>query len=178
MKKLKNLILGFVIIPMSFAACSSTNEHPSQQQCVINGIIVANNDESFVLSSAMDTICFPKSSSLSVDRCIFLHDSVSVRYTVSSDSIFVNDVILLAHKDNLDNVSELFVGTWSSASSSDIVLHADKTTGADGRRWCVNGNKMLFELSDTAEVYDIVRVDMHEMTLCRQDEVFHFRRRN
>lgn len=169
----------FIIAAIAFGATSCSNRTQTSSH-VINGRITGQDKVSFsVVNADGDTLTLPKTPGMTPNMKIFLQDSVWIRYSKSNDEIVVDEVILIAHKQPLSNVDELFIGSWNAKDSSmKITFNTDQTTDTAGQRWHVSGKKVFLHTDQSSLVYDIVRVDGHTMTLCHADHTLHLHRVN
>lgn len=175
MSFIKNKVAVCASLSLALASCSQSSELISVS---VHGHVIGETDDSFTLVQGNDTIVLPSNPDIKANK-IFLQDSVVVRYSSCGENIVVDDIILIAHKQPLNNVDELFIGCWNdNESRTKMTFNSDQTTDTAGQRWLVLGKHFYLQTDNQSLEYDIVRVDAHTMILCHADHTLHMHRAN
>ena len=171
---MKKIMLIVAIITTTIITACKTKRYESINS--LTGRIIAETAHTFTLKSDNDIIVFPKSLPIAYSNRFFMNDSVIVRYRKTKETTKVDDIILISHKDAINNVAELFVGSWNEADSDKtITLNADMTT-SDQHKWLIDGKKFMIQREDGTTEYNIINIDDKQMTLCFEDKTIRMRR--
>ena len=165
------ITLATSLATIALTSCKSQEKEYAQ---IISGRIVAETAHTFTLLSQDRKTILPKSTPVVYGNRIFIEDSVIVRYRELKNETKIDDIILISHKNDISNVAELFVGSWSDSTKT-MTLNADMTT-SEQEKWTIDGKKMLIRNNEGTKEYNIINVDDSQMTLCHEDQTIHMRR--
>lgn len=167
-------IIAIALTTISLAACRVNNEHECPK--IVMGRIVAETAKTFTLLTNDVCTIWPKNNAIAYSNRFFINDSVAVKYRMVKKQMKIDDVILISHQNAINNVTELFVGSWNDTTSdASLTFNSDMTT-SEKEKWVIDGHKMLIHTDNETKEYRIVNVDDKQMTLCYEDKTIHMRR--